>query len=117
MLERCLRHGSISFRGFGGFIEAINNFANFTSWESSFIGFGIERDKQNADVVSQLVNDPIARTFAFLNVAIFDADFENGMGRARNLIPGQLPLSRSSNSGCRSDRILRYRLANLRSCP
>jgi hypothetical protein len=44
------------------------------------------RDKENADFFSQLINDPIAWTFSFLNVAVFDADFENGVGRARNLI-------------------------------
>jgi hypothetical protein len=64
---------------FGGFIEAIDDFANFTGCESGFVGFGIEGDKQNADFVSQLVNDPIARTFAFLNVTVFGTDFENGI--------------------------------------
>ncbi|MGV0029183.1 hypothetical protein [Phormidesmis priestleyi] len=72
--------------GFGGLIEAIDDLANFTGCESSFVGFGVEGDKQNADFVFQLVNDSIARTFAFLNVAVFDSNFENVVGRASKLI-------------------------------
>ncbi len=35
-------------------MEAIDNCANFTGSEGCFIGFRVERDKQNANVISQL---------------------------------------------------------------
>ncbi len=39
-------------------------------------------------MVSALVNDAVAATLAFLDVAILDPRFENSVGGARDLIAG-----------------------------
>ncbi len=56
----------------------------------SEIGLGVDRCKNDSVNSFDVVNDTIATTFAFLDIAVFETDFEHGVVYSRDAIARKL---------------------------
>lgn len=81
-------------------MEFFNNGADFVYGYVVLIRFGIEVKEDNSSWGQTLVDDAIAPTFAFANVAVFDTDFvDHVISKARDAIAGKIAILQLLDQG------------------
>ena len=69
-----------------GFVKFIDDVSNFVSCDVSQVGFGVDDEHQDTSVIFELVDNTISATFALLDVAVFEANFEYSIAYSRDAI-------------------------------
>ena len=67
-------------------IKVINDVSNLLHCDVCLVRFRIDDEHQNTTIVFKLIDNTIAATFALLNIAIFEANFEDSVACTRDLI-------------------------------
>ena len=66
--------------------EVIDNVIDFFEGDRFLVRFGIDDEQDETSGGCDLINNAIASTFSFTDVAIFGSYFEDGVARTRNTI-------------------------------
>jgi hypothetical protein len=56
----------------------------------SLLGFGVDDDRKDTSVIFELVDNTISATFALLDVAVFEENFEDSIAYSRDLIADEV---------------------------
>jgi hypothetical protein len=89
--------GRRSFVGVG--LEVFDNVADVFGGDVYLIGFGVDVKQDDNFGGEDLVDDAIATAFAFADVTIFGADFEDGVTNAGDLVAGGFALFELGDEG------------------
>lgn len=89
--------GGFSSVGFG--LEVFDDLADVFGSDVYLIGFGVDVKQDDNFGGEDLVDDAIATTFAFADIAIFGADFEDGVANAGDLVAGGFALLELGDQG------------------
>jgi hypothetical protein len=89
--------GGFSFVGVG--LEIFDNVADVFGGDIYLIGFGVDVKQDDNFGVEDLIDDAIATAFAFADVAVFGADFEDGITNAGDLVAGNFALFELGDEG------------------
>ena len=74
-------------------MEFFDDGADFVCGYVVLVRFGVEVEENNGSWGQALVDDAVAATFAFANVAVLDADFvDNVIGKARDAIAWEVAI-------------------------
>ena len=60
-------------------VKFVNYISNLLYCDVGLIRFRIDEEHQNTTIVSKLINNTIAATFALLDIAVFQANFEDNV--------------------------------------
>jgi hypothetical protein len=89
--------GRVSFVGVG--LEVFDDVADVFGCDVCLIRFGVDVKQDNKFGSEDLVDDAIATAFAFADVTIFRADFEDGVADTGDLVSGGFALSELGDEG------------------
>jgi hypothetical protein len=89
--------GRGSFVGVG--LEIFDHVADVFGGDVYLIGFGVDVKQDDNFGGEDLIDDAIATAFAFSDVAVFGADFEDGITNTGNLVAGNFALFELGDQG------------------